>query len=171
MKNTQTLKQVKNEGGFSLIEVLIGVLFLAFILTALLGGVVFTVNTLAEARFRAQAIDAASSCLDQFRQARNVGWVHFCEHGIQAITCEGATINSVPMRLDSISDNRGEYFVFISGEPACTDDRLRLRVQVSWFRFRDTNDPMDLNEFIYNINRTATVDHTFVRYWDELSVN
>jgi len=172
--------QYVSNKGFSLLEIMLGVLVLGFILTALMGGTLFTVNTLNEARFRATAIDIASSCLEQFRQERNRGWVHFCDRNLnvsgaprvfEIISCDGAVINGAPVR-HPLSDNRSIYYIRVTsgGYTNCAFDRFLVRVQVNWIRFRDEDTiSIGVDDFD-NLNRTATVDQVFFRFADEMQV-
>jgi prepilin-type N-terminal cleavage/methylation domain-containing protein len=149
--------------GFSLIEVLFAVAILAFILTAMLAMMLRTVNTFAEAKFRAAAIAKASSCLDEFRKARNAGWVRFCTDGSLVATAQTNCQNIANNPTGSATTDAGTYRVIVNDEGGCGGDKRHVSVQVCWNRFSG-QDP------VCGERNSALVEQTFYRYQDEQSV-
>ena len=169
------------KGGFSLIEILFAVSILAIILTALLGAMLYTVNTLGEARYRANAIAWASSCLDEFKRARAAGWVQFAQGAYQNIDCDGARLNTgmaTKIITTQITDEAGNTTQTQSGGTYClriegdTSGRsglgghIKIAVQVGWRHFNDRIQECDFT----TKNRTATVEQVFYRYQDEQAI-
>ena len=171
------------KGGFSMIEILFAVSILAIILTALMGAMLYTVNTLSEARYRANAIAWASSCLDDFKKARAGGWVQFAEHAFQYVSCDGARFGTgmaTKIIKNQITDEAGvsrttdaggTYCLRISGDTSGRsgdDGHIKVTVQVGWTHF---NDRIGCNDFdALAKNRTATVEQVFYRYNDEQAI-
>ena len=175
--------------GFSLIEVLFAVSVLGIILTALLGAMLFSVNTVNEAKFRANAIAWASSCMDNFKKARNLGWVQFAQGGVLTVTCAGdggsTSINDSSngsYARKNIATNltngyggtsgSGSYCLGITADTSRkvgTGGQITVTVQVGWVHFH-TQGATDECDF-GNTNRTATVQQVFFRYNDEQPVN
>jgi prepilin-type N-terminal cleavage/methylation domain-containing protein len=154
--------------GFSLIEVLFAVAILAFILTAMLAMMLRTVNTFAEAKFRAAAIAKASSCLDEFRKARNAGWVRFCnpDHDPEntLIPVAQAKCNELNTTSAKTDDNTDEGSYTLHVDPgSCSSDKRHVSVEVCWSRFSG-QDPA------CGERNSALVEQTFYRYQDEQSV-
>jgi type II secretory pathway pseudopilin PulG len=170
---------------------LFAVFILAAILTALLGGVLFSVNTLNETKYRANAIAAASACLDEFKKARAAGWVIFCNGTTEnngnlpyrEVTCPnagGAIANGGPTATFNIIGSNGTnaggvYSARITAEGDCgcldnnghVNEQVKIRVQVNWERFRGGNEANVATQFTASKNRTATVEQIFYRYQDE----
>ncbi|MDR0462886.1 MAG: prepilin-type N-terminal cleavage/methylation domain-containing protein [Pseudomonadales bacterium] len=180
MKHTPQLRD--NENGFSLIEVMIGVFVLAVILTALHGGLLHTVATLNEARFRAQAVDVASSCLDEFRQARELGWVQFRQGGVgyigsvscslpgnQSVSLGGTATFQGQRQVQSGTGSGGNYRIRVLQVGTTNSDQITVRVEVDWLRFRGDDRANDWNNYSY-FERAIGVEQTFFRrdyelYW------
>jgi prepilin-type N-terminal cleavage/methylation domain-containing protein len=179
-------KNKNSSAGFSLIEVLFAVAVLAIILTALLGTMLYTVNTINESRYRANAVAWASSCLDDFKRARATGWVRFASNTgeIHNVNCDGATITNglvarrtVQTRIDGAAhDAGGNYCLRITPDFSSrsgANGRVKVTVQVGWLRFNDTlncdnpNDFSDPNNVFTHKNRTATLEQIFFRFNDE----
>jgi prepilin-type N-terminal cleavage/methylation domain-containing protein len=70
----------KTRQAMTLIEVMVAVTLVSIIFTTIAVVMVYTQKTIKEAQNRAKAVDAANSCLQRFRIARDSNnWVNFCQ--------------------------------------------------------------------------------------------